>query len=310
MKKSLLGYSTSTKKVNSKKDLLFYALLLIIPLAQFGIFYIGVNFNSLMLAFQKVDGNTGVRTWLSINEIFKNFSDVFTNSESQFLGIYLRNSILAWFFSCFVCTFFAVIFSYYIYRKRKCSFFFKFLLFLPSVIPSILLTCIFQYFTDDLLVTFLSKICGIEGLQSFIQIGDMRAFILILIWTTWISFGSQVLLYTNAMNQIDKSVLEAADMDGSTPFKTLIRVVVPAIMPTIGTFLIAGIATIFTGQANLFNFYQAQSPTAISTFGYIIYTKSGTAVNYPYCAALGILCSFVAIPLTVLVRKFVKRFER
>lgn len=37
------------------KDILFYCLMLAWPVAQFLVFYIGVNGNSILMAFQNID---------------------------------------------------------------------------------------------------------------------------------------------------------------------------------------------------------------------------------------------------------------
>ena len=43
------------KRHRDKGDLLFYGLLLALPLAQILVFYFGVNFQSILMAFQRYD---------------------------------------------------------------------------------------------------------------------------------------------------------------------------------------------------------------------------------------------------------------
>jgi hypothetical protein len=42
-----------------KQDLIFYIVMLAYPVLQFAIFYVGVNFNSILMAFQYFSGSTG-----------------------------------------------------------------------------------------------------------------------------------------------------------------------------------------------------------------------------------------------------------
>ena len=48
--------------IGRQKDLIFYCLMMIWPVAQFCVFYIGVNFNSILLSFQDIDIVNGTTT--------------------------------------------------------------------------------------------------------------------------------------------------------------------------------------------------------------------------------------------------------
>ena len=60
------------KKFNRSKriELIFYIFMLAYPVVQFCIFYLGVNFNSILLAFQKIDVANNKVSWTFDN--FKN----------------------------------------------------------------------------------------------------------------------------------------------------------------------------------------------------------------------------------------------
>ena len=55
------------------KQTIFYWSILALPLLQFGIFYVGVNFNSLLLAFRQFDVMTNESSFVG----FSNFAQVF-----------------------------------------------------------------------------------------------------------------------------------------------------------------------------------------------------------------------------------------
>ena len=77
----------------------------------------------------------------------------------------------------------------------------------------------------------------------------------VILYSVFLGFGTQVLLYSNAMEQISPSVLEAAQLDGVGNMGELFFIVLPDIMGTISTFMIATIAGAFINQANLYTFY-------------------------------------------------------
>ena len=83
------------------------------------------------------------------------------------------------------------------------------------------------------------------------------------------------------------------------------------VYPVLSTFLITGIAGIFTGQIGLFSFYGSAAPTEMQTYGYYMYKEMQTAssrAEYPPLAAMGLIMTAVVVPLTLLVRYLLERF--
>lgn len=48
---------------NNRNDLIFYCIIMAWPVLQFAVFYIGVNFNSILIAFQDIDIVTNSYSW-------------------------------------------------------------------------------------------------------------------------------------------------------------------------------------------------------------------------------------------------------
>lgn len=308
---ALLGRHNKIASKSSKKDAIFFYALVLLPVIQFVIFYIIVNFNSILLSFQKYDLMSNGFTFLSGDNLFKNFSDVFNlNNRGLNLGGLVLNSVVLWLCTVAFGTIPAIVFSFYIYRKRLLYRFFKFFLFLPSVIPSILLTTVFRGYMVD----FVSKIMGLTG-DGLLDPMSSTAFPILLIYYIWISFGAQVLFYTNSMAQVSPSLIEAGQLDGCSETRLLTHVVLPGILSTVKTFIIVSIAGIFTNQMLLFNFYgNIYNAPDIATIGYFIYSMAAPGPsnydNYPLMSAFGLCCSVVAILAVFVVNRLFKRFER
>ena len=293
---------TRGKKVD--KELLFCIAMLAIPLLQFTIFYVIVNFNSFLMAFQKAEFDYGKVTYRFIG--FDNFKELWTDlTQTNVMRSAWKNSLKTWFFSSLVGISLAVILSYYIFKKGWGKSFFRLILFLPSILPGILLMAIFQSFVDSVVPELLDR-------NPIFILGEGTAFPMSIVFSVWFGFGMQVLLYNGTMEQISPSVMEAAQLDGATPLIELWNIVIPEIIPAVGTFLIAGIATIFTNQAGTYGFF---GPDAINyegeyTIGYWMYTKvQAGETYYPYASAIGLCCTMIALPLTMLVKKMVVRKE-
>lgn len=286
----------SKKKID--KELVFCLLMVAIPVLQFVVFYIIVNFNSFLLAFQRFNGDLAEIKYSFAG--WENFKTLWVDlTQTTNMRAALKNSLITWFFTSVVGITVAVVFSYYIFKKGWFGSGFKLILFLPSILPVILLVAIFQIFMDTIIPELFDK-------NPLFVLGEGTAFPSAVFFTVWFGFGTQVLLYSGSMAQISPSVLEAAKLDGASPFVELWKIVIPDIVPAISTFLIAGIAMIFTNQANLFGFHSgsALDYEGEYTLGYWMYAMvQKSEQNYPYVSAVGLCCTAIALPLTFAVKK-------
>lgn len=288
-----------------KRDLLFYCILSIIPLLQFSIFYLGVNVNSFLLAFKKYDAFTGAMTWVG----FDNIADAFTAMTTQYeLITSAKNSLIAYVCGLVAGVPLALLFSYYIYKKKLFAGFFRVILFLPSILSAIAMSVIFYYFAERAIPAYTELLFGAElrGLLS----DPNTSFAMLVFYTYWIGFGTTTLMYSGAMNSISESVVEAAELDGAGPFCEFIHITLPLIYPTIVTFLVVGVAGIFTQQLNIYSIYGTGAETYLYTFGYYLYraTSIGQKTDYPFLSSIGLLMTVIAAPLTLLVKFLLEKY--
>ena len=281
---------------------IFYCLLIALPVLQVAIFYFYVNFNSVLMSFKSYDTLANKFTWDFDVNFVRFWSEL---TETSIIRDALKNSLIIWFYTTVVGTFLAIVFAYYIYKKWMLAKTFKFFLFLPSVLPSILLVIVFKFFANEALPGYVKELTGksIEGLF----IGKDTLMPTIIFYNVWISFGSQLLIYTGAMDQIAPEIIEAGKVDGVSMVREFFSIVVPMILPTVSTFVVANVATLFTNQANLYAFFGESVSYKNYTIGYYLFVLVNKVENgktmYTYASALGIVCTLIAFPLTMLVRK-------
>ena len=294
------------KTLNKRqKDAIFVACLVTLPLIHYAIFYVFVNFNSILLAFQSYSDNGYY--------YFNNFAN-FTNLFNEFvtnglLGICLKNSLLYYVIHTIVGTAGSLFFAYYIYKKRFASKFFKIALFLPSIIASMALVLSYKYFVDKALPELGSMVgIYIPALAS----NTATKFVTVVVYGCMMGFGTSLLMYSGAMSNISDSVMEAAEIDGAGELRQFFRVALPLIYPTLTTFLINGVAGVLSSDMCLYAFYGSGADKHLQTFGYylLVLTRDaeGAMSQYPYPAAIGLILTFVTVPLTMLVRWALKKF--
>ena len=107
-----------------------------------------------------------------------------------------------------------------------------------------------------------------------------------------------------------KSVIEAAKLDGASPFREFFSIILPLIFPTIETFIITGFSTIFTHQMYLYSFYGKGAQASIATMGYYLFKNTQTAslAEYPLLATYGVVLTLVVAPLTFTARRLMDKF--
>jgi len=295
------------KKVDWKKWL-FFACLVALPLAQFLLMYVYVNFNSFIMAFSNYDDVKQNWVWAG----FSHFKDLFYDiSRLPALKYGFKNSLFVWIIDVLVTVPLGIIFAYYIYKKFPAFKFFRIVLFLPSILSANLLMIIFKYYADAFLPKVINKIFGTH-LFGFLST-TKTIFPTLLIFNVFLSFGVSVLMYTGAMSSISESVTEAAELDGVNTFQELVLIVLPQILGTVSVFIVTGIAGMFTNQLNLWSIYHVTADFSIQTIGYYLYCniyKAGQSFSqYPYNAALGVLITVIVAPIILIARKLIKKID-
>lgn len=285
---------------NRKKQLIFYSAILAFPVLQFAVFYVGVNFNSVLLAFKTYENGvfnfSGLNNFATLIDYFKNFT-VFKRGFANSLVTFVVGSLAG--------TSFGLLFSFYIYKKAPFSGGIKVALFLPSIIPSIALIVMFKQFADGAVPAIISLLTDKEDVKGLLANPD-TTFATIILYNVFIGFGTSTLLYSGAMSEISESVVEAAKLDGATGFTEFFKITLPMIWGTFSTFIVVAVGGIFVNQANVYAFFGAGAEENVVTIGYWLY-KETVKVNgyagYPVLAAFGIVLSVVTMILVGIVKR-------
>lgn len=318
-------YSANNLKIKNSflsrktKRIIFYILMLALPLIQFAIFYVYVNFKSIGMAFMeypKFDffGENGKFVG------FKNFGIVFDILKAR--PYLLTNSLTLAFFMLCVAMPLAIFFSFYVYKKRLFHGFFKVVLFLPQIISGVVFaTIIYGFFGALSQATPYTQINPFEG--TTMSPDYVRT--MLIAFTVWMSFGVNVLLFTGAMNNINPSLVEAAELDGCNAFREFIHVTFPSIFPTIVSFVIITISGIFVNQMFLMEFPGVSMNQ--HTIGYFLYSNAQNTSNaiylqsdiidpyndkelfaYPILSAFSLLITLVLLPVTLVIKKLLNKY--
>lgn len=309
------------RKINWK-SVIFYALLIAWPIIQFCVFYIGVNGSSIVISLKEFDSEGNFVKWG-----FGNFANILkSNVTTGTLGNDLNMarigqatfiSVLTYVLTVVISVPLGLFFSYYIGKKLPLSGFFRVVLFLPSIIPEIVLIIIYRYFIICAMPEFVPSIGNILSTKAGTATPTQN-YIAVMFYTLIITgFGTSVLMYSNAMGKVSTEMIEAAKLDGAKGFTEFWHIILPSVFPTVSVFLVTGISGIFINQIHLLSFYQYSCPTQIQTFGYILFHRSteivqtGAQLKENYASVLssfGLMLTAIAVPLTFIFKHFLNKF--
>jgi len=125
--------------------------------------------------------------------------------------------------------------------------------------------------------------------------------------TIWQNLGLSFILMSAGLQSVPEDLLEAAKVDGASPWTSFWRVTVPALSPTI--FFAAVVGSIFAfqtfGQIDLLTQGGPENKTNVLT--YFIVTQLHVHQNPGYAAVLSIALFFITLVLTLLQLRFLER---
>lgn len=296
-------------KIN-RGDLIFYSLLMIWPLLQFTVFYIYVNFNSILLAFSKYVGKTRILSFSNLSANIKEFISSVNTGGNNYLGAALSRSVLGWLITTGISLPLGLFFSHYIGRKMFGAGFFRIILFLPSVISILVLVYIYNIFVTDALPAILKDFFNIT-IENPLDPTKGSAFSLILVFKIFIGFGTAVLMFSNSVSSIPPETIEAGKIDGTSAMQEFWHIVFPNLYSTMTVFVITSVANILLDQFDVFSFYGWHPGDKVITIGYLFFVKSTNpdeVALYPAIASFGVLLTLIAVPTTFIVKYCLEKF--
>ena len=195
--------------------LLLYTLFVILPIGELA-WYSLFNWN----------GFGRPANWVGLD----NYRFVF---ESRAFGLALRNNLLIIVISLFIQLPLALALAIALADRFRGAVALRMLFFLPYVLAEIATGLIFSFVYDGNygLLASIWRLFGAEA--PHLLASPDTSMLAILIVILWKYFGFHMMLYIAALQGIDRSLIEAARIDGATRFELLRYIVIPLLYPTI-----------------------------------------------------------------------------
>lgn len=291
-----------------RQEYLFVASLLVIPIICFLIFWVYVNLDSFLLAFQRERASAGVSTEMYFT--FENFEMVFNGFfKDRELLIALRNTLLFYGVALIIVLPISILMAYFVYKKILGYKIFRTVTYLPTIISSSALVVLFQYtFWYGSPYHEIVLALGKTYENPLVTAGP--AIVLLLVYNVIFGFGPNMVVLGGAMNSISEDVLEAGEIDGCNWFQELTRLVIPMVWPTISTIIVLSFAGILSSTGPILAMTRGEYET--QTLSFLLYGYATGAVqtisrDVNYASAIGLVMTIVTFPIVLVLRHVLYR---
>ena len=286
--------SSRTRRLVLHENVAAYAFML-----PFLVFFVGfVLYPMFMCVYTSFFDATMGREDIFIG--LQNYRDLF---KDEVFWVALKNTMVIVLVSVPVVTAFSLWVATIIYRLPvAATSAFRCIFYLPVVTGSVAVTMVWKWMFNNYygIFNYIGKEMGLLD-KNINWLGDTKyalACIILILLTT--SVGQPIVLYVSALDNVDKSLVEAAEVDGATPMQAFWKIKWPQMMPT--TLYILVITTINSFQCfALIQLLTSGGPkNATMTIMYYIYYSAFKLYKYGYGNAMGVILAIIIAILSAL----------
>lgn len=302
--------SSTTRAAKGKKTVLErkrarFGVLWTLPTAiLFIIFMVVPTFNVFRMSFFKWSGFSGDQTFVGLQN-FKTLA-----GDMNFVHA-CQNTILLLVVVTSITMPIAIIFAAILTQDKIIgSGFLRFVMYVPSILSAVVIAAIFSaiYDQQDGLLNNTLGFLGLGALKR-VWLGDQKIVIYSIAFAmVWQSFGYYMVMYMSSMAGVDRSLYEAAQIDGAGKVRQLFSITIPMIWQNIRTtltfFIISSVNLSFVLAAAMTN--GGPDGASQTILGYM-YQQAYTNSTYGYGMAIGVVIFLFSFILSLVVSQVTKR---
>lgn len=277
-------------------------LLLIIPVALFVMIVWRPIVNGVLYSFFELKGFT-LEKFVGL----RNYIDVLTDVNFTMV---LKNTLKYVFWSVVLGMPLPVILAIILNEMAHGKNFFKFVLYLPCIIPGISISLIWKMIYMDGPGGMLNMLLSYIGMEpvSWLSNGNI-AIPLIVISMIWQGLGGSVILYFAALQNTNRELYEAASLDGAGFFQKLWYITLPSIGGTILLLTIRNVIGVFQIVEQPLAMTGGGPNGASMSLGLQNYFYAFKFGQYEKSVALGVVSFVMMLLLTLIYYRIDKKLE-
>ena len=297
-------------KFHRKRKYTFVFFMIIWSIIDFLVFYVAVNISSILMAFQEFTGYDPETYQATYKWSFENFRHFWADitydgwASTSFRNA-LRNTLFLFVLGNAWSIPMQFLVSYFLYKKIFGYKMFRWILYLPSIISSVVVVTIFKNVVDvNGLLSTLSMRLGngpIVGLLTDERFAKWT----VLIYCDWHGFAGSYIIITAAMMRIPSEVVEAAKLDGVSAAREFFSIVFPMIWPTVHIIILQKITGILSADGPILLLTGGNADTY--TIGFWFYSQVILSQSFEYPSAIGLIMTLTIAPIAIIARKLLDK---
>ncbi|WP_312427056.1 carbohydrate ABC transporter permease [Lacrimispora sp.] len=271
-------------------SIVFYLVFVVYPLLG-GIYYSFTDWNGVNAAFHLVG--------------LKNY---FTLSGDKYVAEPLKNTFIYAFLSMILLNVLGLVLAVGLDRISKGKNLFRALLFVPAVLSSLVVGYIFSFIFSEPIAD-LGKSLGIDVIANNLLGSKQYSLYMGVLVGAWKMAGWYMVIYIAGLQNIDQSLYEAADIDGSTGWKKFRYVTFPLIAPAFTINMILSVERAFKEYDLMFALTGGGPGRSSELISLTIYGESFTNKRAGYGSALGVVLFLIIVAITLFQMFILRRRE-
>lgn len=262
------------------------ALVFLIPaLVVFGAFSWWPIIRGLLISFQRTN-LVDPSVWVGL----ENFATLFTD---PLLGTAVANTLLFVGLALLIGFPVPLLLATVMSTVRRGAGVYRFLVYLPVVIPPVVAILLWKWFYDPGHGLF-NELFALVGLGPFPWLDSPdSAMLALVLQSTWAGMGGAVLIYLAAIVGIPSELYEAAQMDGASIRSRIWHITLPQMRPVIGLLLLMQLINTMQVFTEPYVFTGGGPENATLTVLLLIFRYAFQDGNYGQAAALSFLLAIV-----------------
>ena len=272
----------------------FFAVFIV-----FNLFPLLSTFKNSLYEYYKSNGVTFGPNWIGL----QNYTKLFSTEVN--VGKYFMNTFIIWLMGFIPQIFFSLLFASWFtdLRMKLKTGAYKIIFYLPNVIMAAAMGMLFFTMFDQSgpMTMLLKPFTGGVAYKFFENVWSQRTIIALINFMMW--YGNTTIMLMAAINGVDPSLYESAQIDGANPSQTFWNITIPLIRPILVYVLI----TSLIGGLQMYDVPQiitkngdAVNRTSMTMIMYLQY-QMNIGKNYGYAGAISVVLFVVAAALSMLV---------
>lgn len=193
--------------------------------------------------------------------------------------------------------------AYFLFRKIKCYRVYMVIFYLPTIVSGVAMASLFERLIEP--SGPIDKILPIN--MPHLLIMPETATLTILLYTVWLGWGGQMLLFGGALAKIPIEIIESARLDGVGTFKELVYIICPLVWGTASTIIILIMTQMFALNGAILLLGKGGA-SATQTIGYWIFYKVQLGFSYyNEVAAAGFIFTIIGVPIIMFIKWLIER---